>query len=240
MSMRSATLVLSLVAAFLLGCDKGGGDTAEPRAKAETKRPGPVEPDQPAPPQTPAPSPKTTDSNDTAMAENKDVELKWSLTPAPDGSHLRIEYELTNRLDSDIFVADQLLAYHGGQIKLVPDRVVVTAGKTSGELRFVRAVVKTNTTRMDHPPGARRLKPGATHQASAQVPLPLRGWHNYGTPPAIPDNPTSAVLEIAYLVGDSIQWGKIKTSDGKEVTIPQLPSYRQFARIASGKSTPLP
>jgi hypothetical protein len=169
---------------------------------------------------------------------NQDVELSWSLDAK--GSALEISYALVNRLETDIFVADRLIAYHQGKRVLVPERVIVTAGDAEGSVRFARSLVKTRTTQMDHPPGAQRLAAGATHRGSARVDLPVRGWHNYGTPPATPPKPTTAILEIAYLVGDDIEWGSVKLTDGTDVTIPQLPSYRRLARTIRSAPQPIP
>jgi hypothetical protein len=84
------------------------------------------------------------------------------------------------------------------------------------------------------------VAPGASHVGTAVVPLPLKGWHNYAGPPRIPEAPARARLEIAYLKGDAIEWGRVTTSDGTQVTVPQLGSYHRFARLAVGRSTPLP
>lgn len=171
---------------------------------------------------------------------NPDVDLKWSLTKSPDGQRLIIEYTLQNKTAQKIFVADKLLAYHGGQIRLVPDRVIVTADSEANVVRLVRGVVSTRTTQFDHPPGATAVEPGATHKGSASVPLPLKGWHNYAPPPSIPSAPQRAVLEIAYLTGSDIEWGAVKTADGVDVTIPQLPSYRSESKFARADVKPIP
>ena len=172
--------------------------------------------------------------------DDEGVELTWTLRQDPDGRRLRIDYRITNTTGGDIYVADQLLAYHEGKTKLVPDRVVVTAGDQPDTIRFVRGIVDTGTTRMDHAPGAYQVKSGASHVGTAAVPLPLKGWHNYGAPPRIPQAPVRTRLEIAYLKGDAIEWGRVTTSDGIHVTVPQLGSYHRFARLAVGRSLPLP
>ena len=172
--------------------------------------------------------------------DDQGVELTWTLRRAPDGRRLQIDYRLTNRSAGDIYVADQLLAYHEGKTRLVPDRVIVTAGDQPDTVRFVRGIVDTGTTRFDHPPGASRVAPGASHEGTAAVPLPLKGWHNYGAPPRIPPAPAHARLEIAYLKGNGIEWGRVTTSDGTQVTVPQLGSYRRFARLAVGRRLPVP
>lgn len=171
--------------------------------------------------------------------DDQGVELTWSLRQDPDGRRLRIDYRLTNNSGGDIYVADQLLAYHEGKTRLVPDRVVVTAGDQPDTVRFVRGIVDTGTTRYDHPPAAYRVTPGESHLGTAAVPLPLKGWHNYSSPPRIPEAPARARLEIAYLKGDGIEWGRVTTSDGTQVTVPQLGSYHRFARLAVGRSIPL-
>jgi hypothetical protein len=173
-------------------------------------------------------------------ADDRGVELSWTLKRDPDGRQLQIDYRLTNRSGGDIYVADRMLAYHEGKTRLVLERVVVTAGDQPDTVRFVRGIVDTGTTRYDHPPGAYQVAAGATHVGSAVVPLPLRGWHNYAGPPRIPEAPARAQLEIAYLKGEGIEWGRVTTSDGTEVAVPQLPSYHRFARLAVGQSKPLP
>lgn len=170
---------------------------------------------------------------------NPDLDLAWSLAKSADGKLLRITYSLKNKSEQKIYVADQLLAYHEGKIQRVPTRMIVSSDRQPGLVRFSRAVVRTGTTQFDHPPGATALEPGATHQGSAELELPLRGWHNYAPPPALPEKPTGAVLEIAYLIGP-IEWGAVQTSDGTRVTIPQLPSYRSAAKIARFDVRPLP
>lgn len=182
---------------------------------------------------TPAPHSTAT------LMTNPDLDLDWSLAKSADGKSMRIKYSIKNKTDQRIYVADQLLAYHEGKIKLVPTRLIVTSDRQPGLVRFSRAVVRTGTSQFDHPPGASPLDPGATHQGSAELDLPLRGWHNYAPPPPLPDKPTSAVLEVAYLTG-AIQWGSVQTSDGTSVTIPQLPSYRTTAKIARFEVRPLP
>lgn len=171
---------------------------------------------------------------------NPDVDLKWSLTKSPDGQRLIIEYTLQNKTAQKIYVADKLLAYHASEIRLVPDRVIVTSDSEAGVVRFVRGVVSTKTTQFDHPPGATAVEPGAVHKGSATVQLPLKGWHNYAPPPALPSAPQRAVLEVAYLIGSDIEWGAVKTADGVEVTIPQLPSYRAEAKLARADVKPIP
>lgn len=168
------------------------------------------------------------------------VELTWTLQKEPDGRRLRIDYRLSNRSGGDIYVADQLLSYHEGKVKLVPERVVVTAGDEPDTVRFVRGIVATGTTRFDHPPGAFQVAPGESHLGTASVPLPLKGWHNYAAPPRLPEAPARAQLAIAYLKGNRIEWGRITTSDGTHVTVPQIGSYHRFARLAIGRSLPLP
>jgi len=173
-------------------------------------------------------------------ADDEDVELTWNLSQEPDGRRLRIDYRLTNTSGGDIYVADQLIAYHEGKTKLVPHRVIVGAGDQPDTVRFVRGLVGTGTARYDHPPAAHRVAPGASHLGTAAVPLPLKGWHNYAGPPRIPAAPARARLEIAYLKGDGIEWGRVTTSDGTQVTVPQLGSYHRFARLAVGRTVPLP
>lgn len=173
-------------------------------------------------------------------AQKPDVDLEWTLSKAPDGSRLQLAYRLRNTSGRKLFIADQLLEHRAGKIDLVPDRVIVTAGDAPDTVRFVRGVVRTGTTQFDHPPAAEALDPGAVREGHAEIALPLKGWHNYGTPPQLPAAPTHAVLEIAYLDGDSIQWAKVKTSSGAEVTIPQLPSYRGAAKLAKSSAKPLP
>ncbi len=168
----------------------------------------------------------------TKQPDDEGVELSWSLSKDPDGGRLRIEYRLANNSDHPIYVADRLVAYHEGAVKLVPDRVIVAAGEQPDAIRFVRAMVDTRSTEYQHAPGANLVKPGAVHVGRASVPLPLRGWHNYGEPPRIPTAPARAVLEIAYLVGDAIEWGRVTTTDGAAVTVPQLSSYHRFVRLA--------
>jgi len=178
------------------------------------------------------------DSMDTP--DDRGVELSWTLSRDPDGRQLRIDYRLTNRSGGDIYVADRMLAYHEGKTRLVPERVIVTAGDQPDTIRFVRGIVDTGTTRYDHPPGAYQVAPGASHVGTAVVRLPLKGWHNYAGPPRIPERPARAQLEIAYLKGEGIEWGHVTTSDGTDVTVPQLGSYHRFARLAVGQSVPLP
>ena len=192
----------------------------------------------PGAPEPPEPAPAETETEEEPVETNSDVDLDWTMSRA--GDALRIEYRLTNRTEGDIFVADQLIAYHAGAVKRAPERVIVTAGSGPGVVRFVRGLVEADTEEMDHPPGAERLAPNATRTGSATVPLPLRGWHNYSTPPDIPDDPRTAELEIAYLVGDSIEWGKVKSSDGAEITVPQMPSYLRFARTVRTTPRPIP
>lgn len=182
---------------------------------------------------TPPPQPKAE------QMSNPDVDLSWTMTKDASGKQLHIDYTLTNKTHETIYVADQLLAYHEGKIKLVPARVVVAADSQPGVIRFVRAVVETETSQFDHPPGAAALSAGAIHKGSADVELPLTGWHNYAPPPPLPARAKSAVLEIAYLRGP-VDWGQVRTSDGKEVTIPQLPSYNRAAKIARSTPKPLP
>jgi hypothetical protein len=86
--------------------------------------------------------------------DDRGVELSWSLSQDPDGRRLLIDYRITNTSGGDIYVADSLLSYHEGKTRLVPDRVIVTAGDQPDTVRFVRGIVGTGTTRFDHPPGA--------------------------------------------------------------------------------------
>lgn len=170
---------------------------------------------------------------------NPDVELDWTMTKDASGKRLHIDYSLKNKTADNIYVADQLLAYHEGKTKLVPARVIVAADSEPGVVRFVRGIVDTGTTQFDKPPGATLVKAGAMHKGSADLDLPLTGWHNYAPPPAIPAHPKAAVLEIAYLRGP-IEWGKVTTSDGIDVTVPQLPSYNRTAKLARFTPKPLP
>lgn len=212
----------------LVGCKKESPPSAQPGPTnpAEAPPDTPPAPDQPAPP------------DEVSVEKNSDVELEWSLKR--DGEVLRLSYRLTNKTGGDIFVADKLLAYHTGKIKLVPERVIVSAGSADGVVRFTRGLVEPETEEMNHPPGVETLAAGATRDGSAVIKLPLRGWHNYSTPPDMPDEPATAELEIAYLVGDSIAWGAIKTADGTEVRVPQMPSYLRFARTIRSQPRPLP
>ena len=166
-----------------------------------------------------------------------DVRLDFTMTKA--GDHLHVAYKLVNTSKQGVFVADQLLEYNGDTIRLVPDRVIVAPGD-DGTVRFVRGIVETETTQFDHPPGAVPLAAGATHEGSAEVPLPLAGWHNYGPNPQLPSRPKAVVLEIAYLTGDGIQWGSVTTADGTKVTVPQMPSYNTHAKLARSGPKPLP
>ncbi len=181
------------------------------------------------------PSPQTT----APAMTNPDLDLSWSLGKTPDGKRLRIEYRLKNKTTQKLYIADQLLSYHEGTIKRVPTRMIVSSDRLPGTVLFSRAIVETPTTQFDHPPGATALEPGATHQGSAELDLPLRGWHNYTTPPALPDKPKSAVLEVAYLTG-AIEWGAVTTGEGENVTVPQLPSYYKAAKLARFDVRPLP
>ncbi|MGE5185641.1 MAG: hypothetical protein ACM31C_26450 [Acidobacteriota bacterium] len=171
-------------------------------------------------------------------AAMSDVRLDFTLTKT--GGKLHVAYRLTNGTNATIYVADQLLAYHEGKIKLVPERMIVVPGDTKDTVRLVRAMEPTDSSEFQHPPGAAPLAAGATRDGTAELELPLQGWHNYGESPELPGPPKQAVLEIAYLAGDAIQWGSVTTSDGVKVTVPQVPSYLGHVKLARSGPKPLP
>ncbi len=180
----------------------------------------------------------STAKPETKKAAMSDVRLDFTLTRT--GDQLHVAYQLTNGTKDTIYVADQLLAYHEGKIKLVPERMIVVPGDRKDTVRLVRAMEPTDSSEFQHPPGTAPLAAGATRDGTADLSLPLQGWHNYGESPDLPAPPKQAVLEIAYLTGDGIQWGAVTTSDGVKVTVPQIPSYLSHVKLARSGPKPLP
>ena len=178
--------------------------------------------------------------SEPVVTTNSDVELSWTL--ARDGERLALTYALVNKTAQPIFVADRLIARHGGKRKLVPERVIVMTGDGGDVVRFARGMVESDAEEFNHPPAAVELAAGASHSGSAVVPLPLKGWHNYTTPPPIPNNPARAELEIAYLApaGDPVELQSIKLDDGARVKVPAIGIYLKLARTIRTAPRQLP
>jgi hypothetical protein len=173
-----------------------------------------------------------------------EARLEWSLRPSADGSALIIEYEVTGGPEQPLYLLDRILHRGaGGALSAEDDRVIVLPGDTPGTVRFVRgfvrgAKVRRRSIEIVPAPAGRKVNFGETVHGEARVPLPIKPWHNFEPPDPLVGTPTTAVLEIGYLIGES-DWARKKLVDGTEVTVPQPPQVPK-QKFLRGEPLPVP
>ncbi len=167
------------------------------------------------------------------------AELDWSLTALRDPARLRIAYTVHNRSSERLYLCDQLAVVERNHFVPAPTAILVMNGERPGQVRLIRgeAVVDKPST-LNFRPGGRAVDPGQSASGEAEVPLPLKAWHNYGYLTPLRGRPETAVLEVAYAVGEG-EWGRLPLEGGGELVTPQ-PSVRLRYLVSDPRPIPAP
>jgi hypothetical protein len=183
----------------------------------------------------PAQGKEITVSQDTALV----AELEWSMSAERDPARLRITYTVHNRSAERLYLCDQLAVVENNRFVAAPKAVIVMNGGERGLVRFIRGEAPLDKpTTLQIPPGARAVEPGEHAGGEAEVPLPLKAWHNYGFLAPLTGTPESATLEIAYATGEG-SWGRLPLAEGGELTVPQ-PATRLRYLVSDVRPVPRP
>jgi hypothetical protein len=173
-------------------------------------------------------------TQDTAVAT-----LEWRLSAERDPARLKITYTVHNRSAERLYLCDQLAVVERNHFVAAPKAVIVMNGGERGLVRFIRGEAPLDKpTTLQIPPGGRAVEPGARASGEAEVPLPLRAWHNYGFVAPLKGTPASGTLEIAYVTGTG-EWGRLPLAGGGELTVPQ-PSMRLRYLVSDTRPIPRP
>lgn len=173
------------------------------------------------------------------------VTLEWTAKPA--AGVLHVEYTLTNKSDKPLYAVDDMLEWQGGKLVRAPKAIIVRNGAAEGTASLFRGNmnIPTHDSRMYPSPGARLVAAGTSVQGTADVPLPLKAWHNYHPEKMEPlkEPITQLVLEIQIvrdLGVEGTDWKYESLGDGSRVQSPYLRVLNQRGEIVRGSSLAAP
>lgn len=211
---RPRLLSLLLPLLFLGGCEPPGGAEAQPvRLGAQEIMPATASASTEVAPAAPATSP----SSDPGASMAEPARLDWSM--ALEAGGLRIRYTVTSTSKDTIYLSDQMPVPGKTSFVLGETFINVAGGDAPGTVRFVRGRL-TSVAPVPIPldPGARALKAGQTLTGEALVPMPIQSAHYHGMAAPLNGTPTSATLEIGYVMGEA-HWTELALEDGGKITI---------------------
>jgi hypothetical protein len=200
----------------------------------------------PPPPERPQADAPAAGQTSPAKADNTmNATLDWTLTPRADSLH--VDYKLTNQTDASLWVVDDMLTWTQGALTRAPNAIIVRNSTKPGVASLFRGNlnIPTHDQRMYPSPGMREVAPGATVAGSADIPLPLRAWHNYHPDKieALRPDIKQVELEIQVVPQQGVEdkdWKYETLADGSRVASPFLRVLDTQGQIVSGGAKDLP